>query len=265
MVQFFKSLGNKFVLMIKRFTWFELLYMAVGLIIVTVLSILLKSSAITIIYSIFGILNVGFLTEQFKIAMVFGVIQNGFYIVQSIIYKNWGEVISNATLVFPILIVALISWFAGRDKNSDTVKSNKIKAKEWICIVASWLVIAVSFYFILDALNTSYVIVACILCAFTAIANYLLFRKSQFSFLFFIINNVIMFVLWLLPIVENGNGANLETIPMFITILIYSISNIVSLINWSKEAKQQRIEEENKKEIISNENEEAVDKKEKLQ
>ena len=54
--------------------------------------------------------------------------------------------------------------------------------------------------------------------------------------------NAIMFVLWLLSIIESGEGARLETLPMLVTIIIYTISNVVSLINWSKDAKRQKEE-----------------------
>lgn len=224
-----------------HFKWYELTYLTIVLIAITVLSIIVKSSAITIIYSIFGLIYVVLLAAKLKIALLFGLVQVSFYIVQSVLYKNWGEVILNSIVVLPILIASTIMWFLGKDKNNEKVTKTEINSKEWFLVLGIFIIIAVSFYFILDILNTKNTIIASISCAFTASAHYLLLRKSQYMFIFFIGVNVILFILWLLPIVQGG-GFAIESLPMLITIIVYNISNIKGIVTWSRQKKIQNSE-----------------------
>ena len=218
--------------MFKKFKWYEIAYISIGLIAVVALSIIAKSSALTITFSIFGILYVGFLAEQIKISIIFGLIQCVLYVIQSAIYNNWGEFILNVAIVFPLLVISLINWFRGKD-NSITVKSQKIGWKEWLILTCASLGVGIAFFFVLRYFDTPYLIFASI-CGFTAtMANYLVLRKSPMSFVVFCVGNIFMFLIWLLPIIE-GQSDNFETMPMLAVLIIYTLSNIFGLINWNK-------------------------------
>ena len=230
------TLAEKIKRFFSYFTWFEITYVTVGLIAIIVVSIIVKSSAITILYSIFGIIYCALLASKFKVSLLFAVLQVSFYIVQSVLYKNWGEVILNSAIVLPIILASIISWFTGADKKKEQVTKNQLKNYEWILLAVIFVVVAISFYFILDALDTQNAVIACISCAFTAAAHYLLLRKSQYMFHVFIGLNIVLFILWLLPIIQ-GDGFGIESLPMLITLVVYSISNIRGIVNWSKEKK----------------------------
>ena len=228
--------------MFKKFKWYEIAYISIGLIAVVVLSIIAKSSALTIIFSIFAILYVGFLAEQFKVAIIFGLIQCILYIVQSALYNNWGEFILNVAIVLPLLILALVNWFRGKSEQGLTVKSHKIGWKEWTILICVSLAVGIGFFFVLRYFNTPYVLFASICGFFSTMANYLVMRKNPISFVCFMFSNVFMFLIWLLPIVE-GQSANFETMPMLAVLIIYTISNIFGLINWNKSSS--KVEKQN--------------------
>ena len=237
-IDFSKQLKEMF----ARFKWYEIAYISIGLVAVIVLSIIAKSSALTIIFSIFAILYVGFLAEQFKVAIIFGLIQCILYIVQSALYNNWGEFILNVAIVLPLLILALVNWFRGKSEQGLTVKSHKIGWKEWTVLICVSLAVGTGFFFVLRYFNTPYVLFASICGFFSTMANYLVMRKSPISFVCFMFSNVFMFLIWLLPIVE-GQSDNFETMPMLAVLIIYTISNIFGLINWNKSSS--KVEKQN--------------------
>ena len=237
-IDFSKQLKEIF----ARFKWYEIAYISIGLVAVIVLSIIAKSSALTITFSIFGILYVGFLAEQIKISIIFGLIQCVLYVIQSAIYNNWGEFILNVAIVLPLLILALVNWFRGKSEQGLTVKSHKIGWKEWLVLTCASLGVGIAFFFVLRYFDTPYLIFASI-CGFTAtMANYLVLRKSPMSFVVFCVGNIFMFLIWLLPIIE-GQSANFETMPMLAVLIIYTISNIFGLINWNKSSS--KVEKQN--------------------
>lgn len=236
----------------SRFGWYEISLISFGVIAIIVLSIIVKSSAVTVIYSVFGVLYTVLLSTKFKISLLFGLIQTAFYIVQSVLYKNWGEVILNSAVVLPILIGSIILWFTGKDKSEEKVTKREIRPLEWLVVIGIYLATSLAFYFILSSLNTQNVWLGCISCGLTASSYYLLLRKSQYMFVSFSLLNIVLFVLWLLPIVQGG-GFGLESIPMLITLVVYNISNIYGIIFWVKDKQNKPVIEDNLQQSIKKE------------
>ena len=131
----------------KKFKWYEVLYLTLGLIAVVALSIIAKSSAITISYSIFGVLYVGAIAKQLKIGLIFGLLQATLYIVQSALYNNWGEFILNIAIVLPLIVLSIVGWF--RKSSGVTVTSKKLSRNEWIILTIINLAVSIAFYFVL--------------------------------------------------------------------------------------------------------------------
>lgn len=219
----------------KLFHWIEILYLSIGLISVVVLSIIAKSSALTILFSVFAIIYVGTLAVGLKISIVFGIIQSILYIVQSFLSRNYGEAILNVAIVLPLLLMSLYSWLKGNSKQSK-VESNKISISEWLSLFIVAICLTIALFFVLNALNTLNLLVACLSAFFTIIGNYLLMRKSIYMFLFFICLNIIAILLWLLPII-NGQGQSFGNIPIVIVFAMFTLSNLFGFINWKREEK----------------------------
>lgn len=219
----------------KLFHWIEILYLSIGLISVVVLSIIAKSSALTILFSVFAIIYVGTLAVGLKISIVFGIIQSILYIIQSFLSRNYGEAILNVAIVLPLLLVSLYSWLKGYSKQSK-VESNKISISEWLSLFIVAICLTIALFFVLNALNTLNLLVACLSAFFTIIGNYLLMRKSIYMFLFFTCLNIIAILLWLLPII-NGQGQSFGNIPIVIVFAMFTLSNLFGFINWKREEK----------------------------
>lgn len=232
----------------KKFKWYEVLYLTLGLIAVVALSIIAKSSAITISYSIFGVLYVGAIAKQLKMGLIFGLLQTTLYIVQSALYNNWGEFILNIAIVLPLIVLSIVGWF--RKSSGVTVTSKKLSRNEWIIFTIINLAVSIAFYFVLALFDTPNLLLASISAFFTILAHYLMVRKSTFMFVGFIGVNITTFLIWLLPIIEV-QALNFETVPMLATIVVYLISNIFGAINWFKDASKKQKEQESQTENLT--------------
>jgi len=102
-------------------------------------------------------------------------------------------------------------------------------------MIAVVTVLSVGVYYLLQFLNTQNLIVSTINVSVSMIAGYLLIRRSEFSFIFFILNNIISIVLWSTVLA----GGAIESVPTFVLFLIYLLLNIMGFINWLRFKKLQ--------------------------
>ena len=217
----------------SSYKWYEILFYFIGVFAIILVSIFCKSSILTIFLSILGLTYVFLVSKKFKFAIIFGVVYTTLYVVQSAFYKNWGEFIINLCVVLPILIVSMISWFLKNDKRSLKVQSKKISFKEILILLLVSAVVSVGFYFVLQYFNTPNLIVATLSLFITILGNYLLMRQSPLMFYAYILNNIVVILIWLLPVLQGEKNA-IETLPMLIVFSFYLIFNILGAINWHK-------------------------------
>ena len=125
------------------------------------------------------------------------------------------------------------------------MRANKISISEWLCLFIVAICLTIALFFVLNALNTPNLLIACLSAFFTIIGNYLLMRKSIYMFLFFTCLNIIALLLWLLPII-NGQGQSFGNIPIVIVFAVFTLSNLFGFINWKREEKSiKRMQKEN--------------------
>ena len=63
--------------------------------------------------------------------------------------------------------------------------------------------------------------------------------RSEFSFIFYIISNIIGVAMWIALVIQDNNLSQLIT---FITSLTYLLINIFGIFNWLKLKKKQEVE-----------------------
>ncbi len=228
----------------KQFTLFDIIYLAIALPATIVTSILCKSSALTIMYSIVGITSIFLLAKGFFFSPIFIILMYSLYVWLS--YNNglYGECIIYGAVFIPIQIITIISWFSKKKKEGNIFKIEKITLKEWIILIAVVIAIGVGVYFMLDAFNTKYLILSTLTFILSGTATYLTYRRTEYSFIVFLINNAFFTLLWLMPLLK-GASAGIELIPMGVNSLAYFVLNLVGFINWRKMRKEQRVVSQN--------------------
>lgn len=200
------------------------------------LGIVFKSSYLVILNSIFGIITCFFAAKGMLLANFTGIIQIIMYIVMCVFNRYYGEIIVCCVISIPSYVLSAITWFRNRNKESNVVKVSKaISWKEWLIVVSVIAVISVGMYFLLQMFNTAGLVVSTISVGITALAGYLLMRRSEYNFIAFLVNNSICFVLWL-NVVLQGDISYITTCTNYV---LYFSMNLFGIFNWLRLKKQQ--------------------------
>lgn len=201
-----------------------------------------ERSVLSFISSICGITTVFFLAKGLFFAPITDIIYNCLYAAVSIVSFYYGEAIIYIVIMMPISISSLITWLKNKNKDEATVKVNKIKPKEWLFLAIACVAITIGFYFLLKVLNTSQLIVSTISIITSVIGAYLLLRRSSYYAIAFILNDVILIVLWGLTTLTSG----LMYLPTTLSFIVFLVNDTYGFIRWKKEEKKLKDNNENK-------------------
>ena len=103
-------------------------------------------------------------------------------------------------------------------------------------------VLWVSAFFVLKALNTKELVLSTFIFIISVLCNYLSMQKCEYSFVGFIINNLLFVAIWLMPVIR-GETIGLSVVPLAISGILYITLNIRGVISWRKMKKQHKKEE----------------------
>lgn len=219
----------------KSWNKFEIIWVIVSTIAVIISGIVVKSEIITMASSIAVIITAvlqakGKIESQFFSILVF-------LLYSYVSYKNryYGEVICNLFILLPISIMAIISWITHKNNKTDTVEINEVKFKEWIVLFFISIAAFIGLYNLLKYFNTSQLVVSTFSMIMSILAIYLIARRSKYSFVFYIINDIILLILWGIPVIVG----DFLLIPMVIYPLALLINDTYALFNWKKLEKEQ--------------------------
>lgn len=221
----------------KNWNLFEILFLFTSLLTITLcFAFGVDKNVFSYIVSLCGIVSVLMVAKGLVMAPVINIIYNILYAILSIAQRYYGEAIVYI-LIFPISIVSIISWLKNKNKdNKGVVEVNKIKGKECLCLALATLVLTFAFYFILKALNTNELIFSTISLITSAVAHYLMFRRCRFYAIGFILNDIVLIILWGLVVKSSG----LEYLPTVISFVVFLINDVYGLIHWIMEEKKQK-------------------------
>lgn len=88
----------------------------------------------------------------------------------------------------------------------------------------------VGYYFLLKVFNTNNLLVSTFSIVASIIATYLTARRSEYGFISFIINDIILIALWSIPVVKG----NMTIIPVLLCPILLLINDIYGVYNWKK-------------------------------
>lgn len=207
----------------------------IGLLIISVLSILVsaivfKSQILTLMTSLIGILCALLQAKGKIISQFVGLLEVILYPILSYQNQYYGEVIIYVFIVFPMYLYGVISWVTHKNKETATVEANQISKKEWIILSFASLVSFVVLYYVLKYFNTSQLIISSLSMVTSLIATYLITRRSKYSFLFYIGNDIILILLWGIPVLKG----NFSLLPMLLDPIILFINDNYGWRNWNE-------------------------------
>jgi len=222
---------------LKNWNLFEIIFLAVSIaIIVTVFVFNSEKNWLSFICSIIGITAVMCLAKGLVITPYLLVVNGCLYSILSYTQAYYGEMIVYIGLMIPMAISSIISWNKNKNKEDGTqVSVNKIKKSEYVYLALATIVASIAFYFLLKAFNTNQLIISTLALITSTVASYLLFRRSSYYAIGYIINDIILIVLWSTSVSTFG----VEYLPTVICFAIFLINDIYGLIHWKMEEKKQ--------------------------
>lgn len=224
---------NKF---LKNFTLFEKLLLIISVLVLLITGIIFKSDIITIICTISCVFAILLIAKGNYLGQILGLIVTILYSYISYKNKYFGEIIVNIGIILPLYILGIISWIKHQDKNTKSVEINHIKSNEWLIAIIVSIGVYFGIYFLLKLQNTSLLVVSSFSVLASLFGMYLNIRRSSYSFLLFIINDIVLILLWGIPSFKG----DYTLIPLFINPTINLINDSYGLFNWKKNERLQK-------------------------
>lgn len=180
--------------------------------------------------SVIGATALIFLSKGNVLGQILIVIFSILYGIISYSFHYYGEMITYLCMTAPIAILAVISWLRHPyNGNTREVEVNRISKSEMIIIFIVSLIVTFIFYFILNAFNTSSLILSTLSVTTSFLASYLTFRRSEFYALAYAANDIVLIILWIIATVSDY-----KYFSMTICFCIFFINDIYGFISWHK-------------------------------
>lgn len=220
-----------------QWSLFEILFLSFSLFAITLCFVFgIDRNVFSYIVSLIGVISVMMVAKGLTIAPIINIAYSIIYSILALTQRYYGEAIIYLGLMIPISILAIISWFKNRNKKAkEIVEINKIKNIEYLYLSLATIVATFGFYFLLKVLNTNELIISTISLISSAVASYLMLRRSSYYALGFIANDIILIVLWSLAVKERGIGY----LPTVICFCVFLMNDIYGFIHWKIEEKKQ--------------------------
>ncbi len=157
------------------------------------------------------------------------------YATVSFFFGYYGETVIYLCMQFPTCAVSLISWLKNpTEKGSAEVKIGRLRGRYIAVLIPLAAAVTVAFYFILRAFGTENLIVSVLSVTTSFIALYLMAFRIPAYAAAFMVNDVVLIVLWSLACVQS-----LNYIPMAVCFCIFLINDINTFIQWTRRKARQ--------------------------
>ena len=221
---------------LKDWSKFEKTLLFGNIIVVSTIGIIFKADLLTTACSIIGITTALLLAKGKNLGQLMGILITLLYSIKKKKNKYYGEVLIYVFLMLPMFVVGTFSWIKHQNKKTNSVEINNIKAKEWIIVSIIFIGVFIGIYYVLKAFNTNELIVSTASVLASLFAVYLQVRRSKYSFSFYIVNDIILFILWGTPVFKG----NYTLIPMLLNPVFNFINDLYGFYYWRKTEKIQK-------------------------
>ncbi len=218
----------------KNFNILDCILFCFGILSIVISSIFAKSSIVAILCSLFGVFYLIFWSKRYYIGLFFCIVFLALYIWQSAVYKNWGEVVQSCfALIVAVVLIGL--WLKDKSKTNEKLVSQTthINRVEALLVCCFTILIFVAYLFFLKYLQTPNIYLASLNLTVSTIALYFMIRKHYLMFVLFIISNILQIFIWLQPLLAGDNMA-IENLPIVFSFVTFLLANIIAFVDWKK-------------------------------
>lgn len=194
-----------------------------------------RENFLTLIASLIGVTSLIFCAKGNPFGQILIIFFSIFYGIISFTFAYYGEMITYLGMTAPMAVISLVSWLKNPyNDNKSEVKVNRINLKDIAVMIILTAVVTFAFYHILNALNTSNMIVSTISVTTSFIAVYLTFRRSPFYAIGYALNDIVLIIMWTL-----ASFADISYISVVVCFVIFLVNDIYGFISWTKMQKRQ--------------------------
>ncbi|MCH5153992.1 MAG: nicotinamide mononucleotide transporter [Clostridiales bacterium] len=152
----------------------------------------------------------------------------------SFFFGYYGETMIYAFMQMPICIVSIVTWLKNvSGKQSKIVKVGTLDRKKIIIMAVLAAVVTCAFHFILRYFGTKNLIPSTISVFMSFIALYLMALRIPQYALAFVLNDMVLIVLWSLACTES-----ITYISLVVCFSIFMINDLYSFYSWRKRKKE---------------------------
>lgn len=207
---------------------YEKLYLLIGVLTTIIVSIVTKSSIISMLYVVSYTIEALLYTKGKVESYIFGFIGIIFYSYLSYGQRYFGELIIIIFITLPLLVMGVINWL--NNKTEESVIISTLSKKEIAIVLVSQLIMFWIYYYILKLFNTNMLVTSTLSIVFSSLALYFGSRRSEIAFYFYLLNDIIIIMLWVQPIL-NGESAVFSAI---LSPVLLFINDIYGTYNWKR-------------------------------
>lgn len=188
--------------------------------------------------SLFGVTLIIFNAKGNVWGQVFAICFSVLYGILSYTKAYYGEMIIYFALMTPIHIASIVIWLKNLNKDAKRleVKINSLSALEYGIAAVFTAAATVAFYFILQALNTDNLIISTISLVTSLAAAYLMLRRCEYFSICFVLNDIILIIMWSLKLSTDG----ISVLPSVLCFSIFLINDAYCYLSWRKIKYRQR-------------------------
>lgn len=189
--------------------------------------------------SLIGVTGLIFLAKGMVIGQVITIIFSILYAIISYAYAYYGEVITYACMTLPMAVVSMVEWLRHPYKDSGEVTvATHLRVGQIAAMLILTAAVTVVFYFILDALETTNLVVSTISVTTSFLAVYLTALRSPYYALGYALNDVVLIVLWIMASMEEP--AYFSMVACF---AMFLANDLYGFINWRRMQHRQQSQE----------------------
>ena len=194
-----------------------------------------RGSYLSLVASLIGVSALVLIAKGNPIAQVLMIVFCLLYAYISYTYAYYGEMLTYLGMSAPMATVSLITWLRNPyGEGRAEVKVNRLTRGPVALGALISAVVTVTFYFILKYFNTANLWVSTFSVATSFFAAYLTFRRSRFFALAYMLNDLVLIVLWTLAAMDD---------PTYVSVIVCFIAffanDLYSFINWTRLQKKQ--------------------------
>ena len=218
------------------FTKFEILLWSLSVILIVSAFLLFdRSNYLALLASLIGVTALILAAKGNPLAQILMVVFSILYAYISYSCAYYGEMITYACMSGPMALFAFISWIRNPYKGKKSeVKVSDVSAKDIIHMLILTTAVTVAFYFILKYFGTANLLISTVSIATSFSAVYLTALRSPLHSLAYILNDIILIILWSL-----ATANDISYVSVIICFVVFLANDIHIYFSWKKMKKRQ--------------------------